>query len=118
MTGITQYHNTTLTLNNDLQFQARLLITQLPPLTPIVLGLLWLQDVNPDIDWKNLTMQFPSSKASLAAAIPLHLQSNLDPDISDPGASTSGATQSPTASDSNLDDEESTTPPQSFSIKL
>ncbi|KAG5715182.1 hypothetical protein E4T56_gene3096 [Termitomyces sp. T112] len=41
-TRITQYHNNTLTLNNDLQFQARLLVTQLPPSTPIVLGLPWL----------------------------------------------------------------------------
>ncbi|KAG5349305.1 hypothetical protein C0989_004755 [Termitomyces sp. Mn162] len=56
ITRITQYHNNTLTLDNDLQFQARLLITQLPPPTPIVLGLLWLQDINPDINWKDLTM--------------------------------------------------------------
>ncbi|KAG5328398.1 hypothetical protein C0989_010483, partial [Termitomyces sp. Mn162] len=77
-TRITQYHDNTLTLDNDLQFQARLLVTQLPPLTPIVLGLLWLQDVNPDINWKNLTMQFPSPKASLVAAIHLRLQSISD----------------------------------------
>ncbi|KNZ80162.1 hypothetical protein J132_06816 [Termitomyces sp. J132] len=41
-TRIMQYHDNTLTLNNDLQFQARLLVTQLPPSTPIVLGLPWL----------------------------------------------------------------------------
>ncbi|KAG5349782.1 hypothetical protein C0989_001887 [Termitomyces sp. Mn162] len=69
MTRITQYHDNTLTLDNDLQFQAWLLITQLPPLTPIVLGLPWLQDVNPDIDWKDLTMQFPSPEHQ-------HLRSN------------------------------------------
>ncbi|KAG5729729.1 hypothetical protein E4T56_gene1016 [Termitomyces sp. T112] len=61
-------------------------------MTYIVLGLLWLQDVNPDIDWKNLTMQFPGPEASLAAAIPLHLQSISDSNISNPSASTSGAT--------------------------
>ncbi|KAG5349099.1 hypothetical protein C0989_006028 [Termitomyces sp. Mn162] len=65
-TRITQYHDNTLTLDNNLQFQARLLITQLPPPTPIVLGLLWLQDVNPDINWKDLTMQFPSPEATPA----------------------------------------------------
>ncbi|KAG5726572.1 hypothetical protein E4T56_gene4666 [Termitomyces sp. T112] len=92
-TGITQYHDNTLTLNNDLQFQAWLLVTQLPLSTPIVLRLLWLQDVNPDNDWKNLTMQFPSPKASLVAAIPLHLQSILDSDVFDSGTSTFGATQ-------------------------
>ncbi|KAG5348616.1 hypothetical protein C0989_009461, partial [Termitomyces sp. Mn162] len=56
MTRITQYYDNTLTLDNDLQFQAWLLITQLSPSTPILLRLLWLQDVNPNIDWKNLTM--------------------------------------------------------------
>ncbi|KAG5349346.1 hypothetical protein C0989_004461 [Termitomyces sp. Mn162] len=111
MTRITQYHNNTLTLDNDLQFQAQLLITQLPPPTPIVLRLLWLQDVNPNIDWKDLTMQFPSSEASLAAAIPLHLQSILDSDISHPGTSTSRATQSSSTADGNPDGEGSTTPP-------
>ncbi|KAG5335036.1 hypothetical protein C0989_002421 [Termitomyces sp. Mn162] len=50
MTGITQYHDNTLTLNNDLQFQAWLLVTQLLLLTPIVLRLSWLQGVNPDIN--------------------------------------------------------------------
>ncbi|KAG5726085.1 hypothetical protein E4T56_gene1635 [Termitomyces sp. T112] len=83
-TRITQYHDNTLTLNNDLQFQARLLVTQLPPSTPIVLGLPWLRDVNPNINWKNLTMQFPGPKASLAAAIHLRFQSipdlNVTPD--------------------------------------
>ncbi|KAG5348499.1 hypothetical protein C0989_010330, partial [Termitomyces sp. Mn162] len=100
-TGITQYHDNTLTLDNNLQFQAWLLITQLPPSTPIVLRLPWLQDINPNIDWKNLIMQFPGSKASLAAAIPLCLQSILDSDIFNPSTSTSGATQSPSTPDSN-----------------
>ncbi|KAG5335673.1 hypothetical protein C0989_000756 [Termitomyces sp. Mn162] len=98
--------------------EAWLLITQLPPLTPIVLGLMWLQDVNPDINWKNLTMQFPSPKATLAAAIPLCLQSILDSDVSHPSASTSGATQSPSTSDGNPNGEESTTLPWPLSIKL
>ncbi|KAG5721949.1 hypothetical protein E4T56_gene18387 [Termitomyces sp. T112] len=86
-TRIMQYHDNTLTLDNDLQFQARLLVTQLPPSTPIVLGLLWLQDVNPDINWKNLTMQFPSPEASLAATIHLHFRSIPDLDATpDPTA--------------------------------
>ncbi|KAG5718803.1 hypothetical protein E4T56_gene2697 [Termitomyces sp. T112] len=80
-TRITQYHDNTLTLDNDLQFQARLLVTQLPPLTLIVLGLPWLRDINPNINWKNLTMQFPGPEASLAAAIHLHFQSISDLDV-------------------------------------
>ncbi|KAG5719994.1 hypothetical protein E4T56_gene6912 [Termitomyces sp. T112] len=60
-TRIMQYHDNTLTLDNDLQFQAQLLVTQLPPSTPI-----------------NLTMQFPGPEASLAAAIHLCFQSIPD----------------------------------------
>ncbi|KNZ73806.1 hypothetical protein J132_09708 [Termitomyces sp. J132] len=110
-TGITQYHDNTLTLNNDLQFQAWLLVTQLPLSTPIVLRLLWLQDVNPNNDWKNLTMQFPSPKASLVAAIPLHLQSILDSDVFDSGTSTFGATQHFLTSNGDLDGKENATLP-------
>ncbi|KAG5718580.1 hypothetical protein E4T56_gene16600 [Termitomyces sp. T112] len=113
MTRITQYHNNTLTLDNDLQFQAWLLVTQLPPPTPIVLRLPWLQDVNPNIDWKDLTMQFPGPKASLAAAIRLRLQSIPDSDVSHPGTSTSRATQNPSTSDDNPDKEGDATPPRS-----
>ncbi|KNZ80763.1 hypothetical protein J132_04268 [Termitomyces sp. J132] len=90
-TRITQYHDNTLTLDNDLQFQARLLVTQLPPSTPIVLGLPWLRDVNPDINWKDLTMQLPGPEASLAAAIHLRFQPIPDPDAtSDPTATSTG----------------------------
>ncbi|KAG5349372.1 hypothetical protein C0989_004335 [Termitomyces sp. Mn162] len=117
-TRITQYHDNTLTLDNDLQFQAWLLVTQLPPSTPIVLGLPWLQDVNPNIDWKDLTMQFPSPEASLAATIPLCLQSIPDSDVSHPSASTSRVIQSPSTSDDNPNKEGDATPPQSPSITL
>ncbi|KAG5333795.1 hypothetical protein C0989_004803 [Termitomyces sp. Mn162] len=101
MTGITQYYDNTLTLNNNLRFQAWLLITQLFPSTLIMLKLPWLQNINPDIDWKDLTMQFPGPKASLAAAIPLCLQSTSDFDIPDPDASTSRATQHPSILNGN-----------------
>ncbi|KAG5337162.1 hypothetical protein C0989_010447, partial [Termitomyces sp. Mn162] len=37
--GITQYHNSALTLNNNFRFQVWLLAIQLLELTPIVLGL-------------------------------------------------------------------------------
>ncbi|KAG5333726.1 hypothetical protein C0989_005031 [Termitomyces sp. Mn162] len=118
MTRITQYHDNTLTLNNDLQFQAQLLITQLPLPTPIMLRLPWLQDVNPNINWKNLTMQFPGPEVSLVAAIPLCLQSIPDSDVSHPGTSTSRATQSPSTSDDNPNKEGDATLPQSPSITL
>ncbi|KAG5335392.1 hypothetical protein C0989_001253 [Termitomyces sp. Mn162] len=80
-TEIIQFHDNALTL----RFQVWLLATQLAESTLIMLRLSWLQDINPDIDWKNLTMQFLGPKASLAANIPLSLQlpstsniSNLD----------------------------------------
>ncbi|KAG5348865.1 hypothetical protein C0989_007644 [Termitomyces sp. Mn162] len=117
-TRITQYHDNTLTLDNNLQFQARLLVTQLPPSTPIMLGLLWLQDVNPNINWKNLTMQFPGPKASLAAAIHLCLQSISDLDVPCPDTITSKMTQDSPTPDANPDRERSTTPSQSPSDKL
>ncbi|KAG5349425.1 hypothetical protein C0989_003996 [Termitomyces sp. Mn162] len=115
---ITQYHDNTLTLDNYLQFQAQLLVTQLPPSTLIMLRLLWLQDVNPDINWKNLTIQFPGPKASLVATIPLCLQSISDSNISNPGTNASEATQSPSTSNSNPEGEENATLPQSPSIKI
>ncbi|KAG5730374.1 hypothetical protein E4T56_gene11599 [Termitomyces sp. T112] len=50
LAGITQYHDSTLTLSNKLKFQVWLLVTQLPESTPIVLELSWLQDGNPNIN--------------------------------------------------------------------
>ncbi|KAG5730315.1 hypothetical protein E4T56_gene10521 [Termitomyces sp. T112] len=106
MTRITQYYNNAFTLDNDLRFQAWLLIAQLPSLTSIMLRLPWLQDINPDIDWKNLTMQFSGPKASLAAAIPLHLQSILDCNTPNPNSSTSRATQSPSTLNGSQENED------------
>ncbi|KAG5332689.1 hypothetical protein C0989_006693 [Termitomyces sp. Mn162] len=116
--GITQYYDNTLTLNNDLRFQAQLLVTQLLPLTPIMLGLPWLQDINSNIDWKNLIMQFPGPKASLAATIPLHLQSISDSDIPDPNTDTPGATQSSSTLDGNQKSEDKALLPWSPLSKL
>ncbi|KAG5332401.1 hypothetical protein C0989_007063 [Termitomyces sp. Mn162] len=118
MIRITQYYDNTLILDNDLQFQAWLLITQLLPPTPIVLGLLWLQGINSNINWKDFTMQFPGPKVSLAATIPLHLQFILDSNVSHPSASTSRATQSPSTSNDNPDKEGDATLPWSPSITL
>ena len=43
-----------------------LLVTQLHPLAPIILGLPWLQSMNPVMDWSNLTLAFRSGlKSSL-----------------------------------------------------
>ncbi|KAG5720269.1 hypothetical protein E4T56_gene3343 [Termitomyces sp. T112] len=91
---IMQYHNNTLTLDNDLQFQARLLVTQLPPLTPIVLGLL------------------------LAATIHLRFESISDLDVPHPNTITSGTTQDSPTPDANPDGERSTTLSRPPSDKL
>ncbi|KAG5732447.1 hypothetical protein E4T56_gene8398 [Termitomyces sp. T112] len=74
LTGITQYHDNSLMLNNNLRFQ----------------------DINPNINWKSLTMQFPGPNTSLAAIIPLHLQSPSNSNIPNLDSSSSGAAQNPT----------------------
>ncbi|KAG6882677.1 hypothetical protein C0993_009603, partial [Termitomyces sp. T159_Od127] len=86
---ITKSHTSSITLDNGLQFPVQLLVTQLPEVTPIILGLPWLRDVNPDIDWKDLTMKFPGTGTCLAA-ISLRLQPTSNP-------SEAGATGEPTA---------------------
>ncbi|KAG6896835.1 hypothetical protein C0993_007985 [Termitomyces sp. T159_Od127] len=70
---ITKTHSSSIVLDNGLRFLVYLLVMQLPDTTPIVLGLLWLCNVNPDIDCRGLTMKFPSTGACLIA-IHLHLQ--------------------------------------------
>ncbi|KAG6876051.1 hypothetical protein C0993_005951 [Termitomyces sp. T159_Od127] len=97
---ITKSHTSSITLNNGLQFLVHLLVTQLPEVTPIVLGLLWLHDVNPDIDWKDLTMKFLSTGACLAA-VSLCLQPTNNP-------SEARATGDPTAPPNNSGETPST----------
>ncbi|KAG6898607.1 hypothetical protein C0993_005709 [Termitomyces sp. T159_Od127] len=70
---ITKMHTSSIILDNGLQFLVDLPVTQLSEVTPIILGLSWLHNINPDIDWKDLTMKFP--RPSCLAAINLHLQS-------------------------------------------
>ncbi|KAG6899477.1 hypothetical protein C0993_009927 [Termitomyces sp. T159_Od127] len=72
-------------------FQSTSWSWQLLEVTPIVLGLLWLHDVNPDIDWRDLTMKFPRSDACLAT-FSLHLQSTNNPSKA---RATSASTASP-----------------------
>ncbi|KAG6896399.1 hypothetical protein C0992_008521 [Termitomyces sp. T32_za158] len=75
---ITKSHSSTLILDNGLRFPVDFLVTQLHESTPIVLGLPWLRNVNPDIDWATLTMKFDTPGAELAAAIHLLPSPNLD----------------------------------------
>ncbi|KAG6876413.1 hypothetical protein C0993_003274 [Termitomyces sp. T159_Od127] len=50
----------------------------LPETTPIILGLPWLRNINPDIDWRDLTMKFPRPGACLTT-VHLHLQPTNNP---------------------------------------
>ncbi|KAG6876001.1 hypothetical protein C0992_001481, partial [Termitomyces sp. T32_za158] len=75
---ITKSHSSTLTLDNSLQFLVNFLVRQLHELTPIVLGLPWLHNINPDINWATLTMKFDTPRAELAAAIHLLPLPDLD----------------------------------------
>ncbi|KAG6882687.1 hypothetical protein C0992_010953 [Termitomyces sp. T32_za158] len=75
---ITKSHSSTLTLDNGLRFPVNFLVTQLHESTSILLGLPWLRNVNPNIDWATLTMKFDTPGAELAAAIHLLPSPNLD----------------------------------------
>ncbi|KAG6886676.1 hypothetical protein C0995_005966 [Termitomyces sp. Mi166 len=44
---------------------------------PIILGLPWLHDANPDIDWKLMTMTFEAGDAQLTASFSLKSRSTL-----------------------------------------
>ncbi|KAG6898444.1 hypothetical protein C0993_006840, partial [Termitomyces sp. T159_Od127] len=70
---ITKTHSSSIILKNSLQFPVNLLVMQLPETTSIILGLSWLHNANPNIDWKDLTMKFPGTGTCLAVAH-LHLQ--------------------------------------------
>ncbi|KAG6882977.1 hypothetical protein C0993_008429 [Termitomyces sp. T159_Od127] len=85
---ITKTHTSSIILNDSLWFLVHLLVTQFSKVTPIVLGLLWLCNLNSNIDWKDLTMKFPEPSACLAA-VNLRLQLTDDP-------SKAGATSAPT----------------------
>ncbi|RDB26468.1 hypothetical protein Hypma_006052 [Hypsizygus marmoreus] len=61
---------TQLRLENNLTYEPRMLVTQLHHSTPIVLGLPWLREANPDINWQRMTMSFHRT-TSLAAVITL-----------------------------------------------
>ncbi|KAG6868162.1 hypothetical protein C0993_006953 [Termitomyces sp. T159_Od127] len=80
---ITKTHSSSIVLNNGLWFSVSLLVTQLLETTPIVLGLLWLHNINPDINWRDLTIKFPRPGACLAA---IHLCLQLTNDFSKAGA--------------------------------
>ncbi|KAG6884128.1 hypothetical protein C0993_001123 [Termitomyces sp. T159_Od127] len=80
---ITKTHTSSIVLDNGLWFGS------------------WLHDVNPDIDWKDLTMKF-SGPGACFATINLHLQLTDDP-------SKAGATSAPTTP---LDDSGNPPPPQ------
>ncbi|KAG6876495.1 hypothetical protein C0993_002704 [Termitomyces sp. T159_Od127] len=75
---ITKTHSSSIVLNNSLRFPINLLVTQLSETTPIILGLPWLCNINPDINWRDLTMKFPGPGACLTA-VHLCLQPTNDP---------------------------------------
>ncbi|KAG6871932.1 hypothetical protein C0995_014746 [Termitomyces sp. Mi166 len=68
---ITYHHSNIISLANSLEFSVDLLITQLHCTMPIILGLLWLHDANPDIDWKSMAMMFEIKSAQLVASCSL-----------------------------------------------
>ncbi|KAG6883852.1 hypothetical protein C0993_003346 [Termitomyces sp. T159_Od127] len=75
---ITKTHSNSIVLDNGLWFLVDFLVIQLLEVTLIVLGLPWLCDINPDINWRDLTMKFSRFCACLAT-VHLHLQPTNNP---------------------------------------
>ena len=60
-----------------------LLVTSIPKSLPIVLGMDWLQEFDPSINWKALTMTFPSSSQTMHfSPVPLPSGSSPKPKVS------------------------------------
>ena len=47
----------------------KFLITQLHPMAPVVLGLPWLKEFNPEINWKDLTLTFQGKERISASLV-------------------------------------------------
>ncbi|KAG6834033.1 hypothetical protein H0H93_012419, partial [Arthromyces matolae] len=76
-TGVISHeHSDIIILENDQKFPVNFLLTRLHPSIPLVLGLPWLRKVNPEIDWKKMTMTFNGTSTIAASTIlPLHRKS-------------------------------------------
>ncbi|KAG6883086.1 hypothetical protein C0993_007898 [Termitomyces sp. T159_Od127] len=94
---ITKTHSSSIVLNNGLWFLVNLLVMQLLETTSLVLELLCLHDINPDINWKDLTMKFPGTNAGLIA---IHLC--LQPTNNPSKARATGALTAPLGNSGNL----------------
>ncbi|KAG6884160.1 hypothetical protein C0992_006860, partial [Termitomyces sp. T32_za158] len=73
---ITHHHVDTIMLQNGISFPVDLLVTQLSRTTPIILGLLWLQEANSDVNWRSMMMTFNTGDERLAASISLKSKHN------------------------------------------
>ncbi|KAG6893697.1 hypothetical protein C0992_008983, partial [Termitomyces sp. T32_za158] len=73
---ITHHHVDAITLQNGISFPVDLLVTQLSRATPIILGLPWLREANPDVNWRSMTMTFDTGDERLAASISLRSRHN------------------------------------------
>ncbi|KAG6887317.1 hypothetical protein C0995_016187, partial [Termitomyces sp. Mi166 len=65
---ITHHHSDVISLANGLDSLVDLLVTRLYRTMSIILGLLWLHDANPNIDWKLMTIMFKAEDAQLTAS--------------------------------------------------
>ena len=62
---ISQFLSTLVIYANGFRQKIPLLVTPLHPSVQVVLGLSWLRDLNPVIDWKSLTLAIPSHPKNL-----------------------------------------------------
>ena len=77
---IKHFVDTTMTFDNGDQQEQAFLVTRLHPTAQVVLGMTWLQEFNPQIDWKSMTLTFP---ANTADPLPLTTAPKVRPDFED-----------------------------------
>lgn len=74
----------TITFNDGTHHEWSFLITRLDPSATIVLGLPWLRHFNPEINWRNLTLQFTTEHLH-ATKVPIYLPDEDIPIAEDMG---------------------------------
>lgn len=103
---ITHELRTTICFRDGTEHPVRFLVTQLHSSAPIVLGLPWLQEWNPDINWRDMTLNF---REFFRGILPLSLPNPEDK----PSVTSSQRTErsAPVAVEEVPEEEEDTTVP-------
>ena len=66
---ITKTYKDTISFIDGTIQTVKFLVTRLHPTAPVVLGLPWLKQFNPDINWSDLSLAFREGNARISAAL-------------------------------------------------